>query len=160
MDKIEALRKYLRYDPETGLFYCVGNRGRARDGMVAGHAHSEGYVEFRCAGYRMFAHIAAWAMMTGRWPTHQVDHRNGIRNDNRWSNLRAASQQANSANMKRRKSNKTGFKGVSPYKGKYCAYIHVGGKTKYLGIHSTPGLAHDAYCRAAAETWGSFARAA
>jgi len=42
--------------------------------------------------------------------------------------------------------NKHGFAGVEQHKnGNFCARIHVGGRSRYLGIFPTPDLAHAAY---------------
>lgn len=133
---------------------------RVKVGQVVGSKHSRGYAETKIDGNRMFLHQAAWLYMTGEWPAFQIDHANGRRNDNRWANLRRADQNLNSANMRRRSSNKSGYKGVVRYgESKFVSYIHVMGKTKYLGTYSNPEDAHAAYMSAAKAAWGEYARA-
>lgn len=87
------------------------------------------------------------------------DHiRSGNTLDNRRSNLRIANQLENSRNSRINRNNKTGFKGVSLFRpGQWRADIRAGGKTIFLGLHSTPESAHAAYCSAAERYHGEFA---
>ena len=158
----ERLEQFVRYEPTTGLLtWIISPGGRAKIGATVGSKHSRGYREARIDGCRLFVHQAVWVLMTGSWPSHQIDHINGDRSDNRWGNLRAAMQYQNSANMRRRPSNQSGFKGVvKTNKNGWTAYIHVSGKTRYLGVFSTPEAASAAYENAAREAWGEYARAA
>ncbi len=89
-----------------------------------------------------------------------VDHRNNDGLDNRRENLRLASNSQNLANRGLNTNNKTGYKGVSwnTLCNKYEAYIRVQGKRKHLGLFDTAEEAHKAYCDAAKEHFGEFAR--
>lgn len=88
-----------------------------------------------------------------------VDHINGDSLDNRRANLRLATRSQNLQNRPRQRNNSSGYKGVSRYRtGQWMACITVDGARKYLGYHPTPELAHAAYCAAAAELHGEFAR--
>lgn len=155
---VDELRQWVSYDPETGIVKRIG-RPRVRHGKMVATAHSHGYVFGTVGRTKCFMHRIAWALMTGKWPDNQIDHINGDRSDNRWCNLREANQKQNSANMKMRSSNKSGYKGVSPSKGRWAAFIHVDGKTKYLGRYVSPELAHKAYLAHATLAWGEYARA-
>jgi hypothetical protein len=88
-----------------------------------------------------------------------VDHinRNGL--DNRRSNLRIANQSQNLANSRKRNS-KSGLKGVRYVADckKWAAYITVSYKQIYLGLFPSPEEAHEAYCHAARQHFGTFAR--
>lgn len=72
--------------------------------------------------------------MTGRYPTF-VDHINGNRSDNRWSNLREVTKSENSKNMALLNTNKSGVAGVFWNKGKkkWTARIESEGVTTHLG---------------------------
>lgn len=61
------------------------------------------------------AHRCAWLLEKGSEPPETIDHINGIRDDNRICNLRAASFAENVRNTVPKKNNKTGFKGVSKF---------------------------------------------
>jgi len=91
-----------------------------------------------------------------------VDHINGDGLDNRRSNLRVATRSENLRNKGPQRSNTSGFKGVSWAKRarKWESQIRVDGKRRHLGYHPTPEAAHAAYCRAARELHGDFARTA
>lgn len=41
---------------------------------------------------------------------------------------------------------------------KYRAFISINGKNKHLGMFTTPEAAHAAYCAAALERFGEFAK--
>lgn len=96
--------------------------------------------------------------MTGKWPTSQVDHINGDRSDNRWANLRQATQSQNSMNIGRRSTNVSGFKGVHWNKAtqKWRACITINQKKFHLGLFQTAELAFGAYQLAAEKHHGPF----
>lgn len=159
---IQRLRELLLYDPKTGVFRWRIARGPCPAGAVAGTVNARGYRRIHVDGVSLAAHRIAWAMMTGKWPVMDIDHRRGGGDNNRWRNLREATESQNLAISKLRKDNTSGFKGVRPTKsGRYEAYIWFEGKSQHLGTYSTPKRAHAAYMRRARELWGvQFARAA
>ena len=108
------LKELLHYDPETGLLTNVTERGGKKAGATAGALRPNGYVQV-CVDYSMYrAHRLAWLYMTGEFPPDDVDHINGVRNDNRWVNLRAATRGENMQNQRGPRSNsKSGLLGVS-----------------------------------------------
>lgn len=89
-----------------------------------------------------------------------VDHINGDPLDNRRSNLRPATSSQNCINRARRKDNTSGYKGVSWYSPskKWKAQICVNRETTFLGYFDTPEEAYAAYCEAAKEKHGKYAR--
>lgn len=93
-------------------------------------------------------------------PRISVDHVNGITTDNRRCNLRIADHSKNGGNRGKPSLNTSGYKGVSWHKqaGKWRAQI-VKNKTHHdLGLFTDPAEAHRAYCAAADELQGEFAR--
>lgn len=89
------------------------------------------------------------------WP--QTDHVNGDGLDNRRGNLRPAVGNQNQHNVKLRRDNTSGFKGVGRRRGKWHARIKVDGRLRFLGDYSDPIEAALAYDRAAREVAGEFA---
>lgn len=161
----ERVKQCLHYNAETGSFiWLVANSSHPAAGSIAGGLTSTGYWRIALDGRRYKAHRLAWLYMIGEWPRAQIDHINGDRLDNRWINLREASQIQNSANMRTRDSNLIGIKGVSLYRGirgdKYRAHIFIRGKTIYLGSFDSAHEAATVYVRAAEAEWGQYARAA
>ena len=145
------LRELLHYDPDTGIFTWRVTRGSARPGGIAGHPGSGGYLRVGIYGVGWQANRLAWLYMTGEHPMHEVDHINGVRVDNCWSNLRAATSSQNQQNMRRAMvHNSTGLLGVSYDKsrGAFLARIRVNGRLKHLGRFTHAQDAHAAYLAA------------
>lgn len=93
-------------------------------------------------------------------PGLEVDHANGDGLDNRRENLRLATRSQNNHNRTAYKTNKYGLKGVSWHRKtqRWRAQIGIGGLRKHIGYYSSPAEAHVAYCAAAKELHGEFAR--
>ena len=86
--------------------------------------------------------------MTSKWPINHVDHKDGIRDNNKWKNIREATIAENNQNLtKVRVNNTSGYQGVSFSKAmkKWRSQISVGGKITDIGYYETPKQAHDAY---------------
>ncbi len=157
----DRLRELLSYDPSTGLFtWLLSTGNRAPVGAVAGSV-GKGYVDIRIDQRLYKAHRLAWLYMTGEWPEQQIDHRDLNRANNRWDNLRVATNSQNHANTRAQSNNRSGFKGVSWSKAanKWMAQIVRDRCHTYLGLFDTPEDAHAAYCVAAERLFGEFARA-
>lgn len=159
------VRELLDYEPDTGwLIWKVQRPGKpagTRAGYINGTPETcQGYREI-WIGKRVY-HAARLVVfwMTGEWPAETVDHINLDRTDDRWPNLRLATQQENCANRAMPKTNKSGFKGVSWCKGssKWYASIKINGKSRNLGTYLNIQDAAAAYAEALAATFGAFAR--
>lgn len=146
LPSIEYLHKRLRYEPETGkLFWrdCeeMSKQWRKRhDGKEAFISHNGcGYLRGQLNGKYFFAHRVIFALNHGQWPADQIDHINGIRTDNRISNLRVVNNSENARNQSMKKSNTSGVCGVcwDKSKKKWQARIVVDGRFKHLGYFTT-----------------------
>lgn len=157
---LARLKELLAYDPDRGLFFWLVSRGGVVAGMPAGYATDDGYVCVRVEGRIYRAHILAWFYKTGEWPTRQVDHIDTKRDNNRWDNLRLASNGENGANKPKLSTNTTGFKGVTydGKRGKYRAQVQKDGKKKHVGYFDCPTAAALAHDNVAAKLHGEFAR--
>ena len=150
-----ALRQRLRYEPDTGMFVWV------RTGRLAGCRRGDGYVVINVDKTLHYAHRLAFILNTGTAPS-VVDHVNGDPSDNRWANLRSATQSQNIANSKTRSepSKLSKYKGVTfwPARNKWIAKIKVGGVSKTIGYFDDERSAALAYDKRARSTFGEFAR--
>jgi hypothetical protein len=145
----ERLKELLHYDPETGIFTWKKLRtGPKRS--VAGSVTTKGYRSISVDGRPTLAHRLAWLYIHGCMPSKQIDHANGVRDDNRLVNLRDVDGCENSQNVKR-SAPSSGFTGVYPVHsgGRYFATIASKGRGSiYLGTFATPEEAHQAYLTA------------
>lgn len=159
----ERLRNLLHYDPETGTFTWLAKaRGGITTGYSTGYASKRGDIIITVDYVQRKAHRLAWLYMTGEWPQQDIDHKNGIRADNRWENLREATASQNLANARLRSNNTSGFKGVTwdRERKKWVAQIRVRGRHIHVGRYTSPEEAHVAYMRAATHHFGEYARSA
>lgn len=142
----ERARALLKYNPRTGALTWKVDKGRARAGDPAGHLDSSGYVKLRIDQAPYWAHRVIWLIVTGEWPKEVIDHRNCVRSDNRWRNLRDVSRSTNQQNQRRaHRNSKTGVLGVHRCREGFAASITVRGVVKQIGVHSTPEAAQRAY---------------
>ena len=109
------LKELLHYDPETGIFTWRVSRRGAKSGSVAG-VHDNGYIRIKIDYELYLAHRLTFLYMEGYFPEYHVDHKNRIRDDNRWSNLRHVSRQCNQRNASIAKDNTSGITGVCWHK--------------------------------------------
>ena len=138
----ELLKEFVKYDPDTGFFYKIKKK-HARDntrplGSVVGHMSGDGYIHFSFFGKKRKTHRMAWLYMTGSMPNGIIDHIDGDRTNNKFSNLRDVTHTENSANMHKICS-RTGFRGVYEKikKGVVVSYVAQYDK-KHLGTFNTP----------------------
>lgn len=153
------LRLLLRYDEITGEFTRLqSTSSNAKAGDIAGCANGKGYIDIFVDGRSYRAHRLAWFYVTGSWPDGLIDHADGDRSNNRFSNLRLATNSQNCANAKLRRDNGTGAKGVRRMNGRWQVRIGSGGR-KHVGTYDTMEDAQAAYEHAALNLYGTFARA-
>lgn len=121
----EYLKSILFYDPETGLFVWLKSlSNRAKIGTPAGTLRSNGYLKTNIDGQLYYNHRLAWLYMTGEWPAYNIDHINGIKDNNEWKNLREATHSQNNKN--RAAYGATQDKNIYLTKGKYTVRVCLG----------------------------------
>jgi hypothetical protein len=154
------LRELLSYDPVVGEWRWLISRGNVRCGSIAGTINKSGYRHIGIDGHRYTSNRLAILYMTGSWPVHMVDHKNGITDDDRWDNLRMATNAQNQYNSKLRSDNTSGFRGVSFDKNhnRWRVTIRVDGKERYIGRFATREEGAMAYGKESERLHGEFAR--
>ena len=152
---VEVLRDILSYNHETGdLFWkhrsddFFESTTRSAKGQAsnwnANNANKkalnnidrDGYFRGSIFSKNYRAHRIVWAIHYGTIPDKFIDHINGIKTDNRISNLRLVNNQENSKNQAKRQKNTSGYIGVTWHKKakKWIAQITIDYKNVYLGI--------------------------
>lgn len=134
--------RLLRADLDAGKLYWLLD-GSAPLGAGASCDASEAFTTPHIRGYRAgrilgqshLAHRVIWLLATGSWPEGQIDHINGVRDDNRMCNLRVVDSAENSKNQGRYKNNKSGVTGVLWHKSmaKWRSQIRINGREIHLG---------------------------
>ena len=165
---LELLNKLFDYQPDSGvIFYKISVGKKIKAGEKAGTVRSNGYLAIGITINEKFcvfkAHRLIWYIMTSTDPFDlQIDHIDGNKLNNQFSNLRLATQTQNSQNKGPSKRSKSGLKGAYWKKRnqKWYSSIQVSNRHIFLGYFLTAELAHMAYCKAAAELHGEFARGA
>lgn len=155
----ERLKEVIDYDPDKGTFVWAVSRRGARKGAICGRICSFGYREIGIDYGLYRANMIAWAIMTGEWPSAEVDHINRIKDDDRWENLRLANRSQNCGNDGLRKNNTSGYKGVTldVASGLWRAQIRLNGRKTNLGRFPTKEEAAAAHDRAAIASFAEFA---
>lgn len=155
---ISDLRELLKYDPHSGNLYwkarsekwfASSGRGGARGACARWNARfadkpalarkEKGGCLSGCIFTRFYkSHRVIWAIMTGAWPSQEIDHIDRNPANNRWSNLRHVSHAENMKNRSVQRNNKSGVSGVRLVReGRWEAYIKSGGQKVHLGYCSS-----------------------
>jgi hypothetical protein len=133
-----AIERGFTYDSETGLIYNrYGKHTKsASDGYISINIH------FEKINYKLKGHQFAWYWVNKKC-AEQIDHINGIRDDNRILNLRSVTHQQN-------QWNRTKAKGYYFFKRdkKWKSKIYLNNKEINLGTYNTEEEARTAYLQA------------
>lgn len=115
---------------KTGLAWNAKHGGRPAFVALGANRYLYGSIW----GVKFLAHRIIFKMMVGRDPVG-VDHIDGNTQNNRWRNLREASQSTNCRNSAMPRSNTSGHVGVYfiGSRNKWVAAVKIGGKFKNLG---------------------------
>jgi hypothetical protein len=147
LPEIEILRRMFSYDRETGIlkwnkrppedFVDEGTCARWNTrfaGKVAGGKNNYGYVRVAINGLRYLAHRIIWLIETGELPD-DVNHDNGVHDDNRWVNLKSGTHLDSLKNACKRSDNSSGITGVAWFKAlsQWRAYVFISGRQIHLG---------------------------
>jgi hypothetical protein len=123
------IKKLIKYDPLTGyvIFLSTNERKVTKT--------KKEYNLIYLLGKTYIEHRIIWVYMTGSHPRGQIDHINGIRDDNRFKNLRDVTNQENHRNKTLLSNNKSGVTGVawSQLRNTFRSSITVDLKHVHLG---------------------------
>lgn len=92
------LKAITKYNPETGVFTRTVKASNQPVGSEMGNLNADGYHHMRVNGKTYKRSRLAWLYMTGEMPAELIDHKDRVRNNDIWDNLRAASSSENAVN--------------------------------------------------------------
>ena len=148
------LKEFLRYDEKTGLFtrikLCKFSNKKTVIGELVKTRANLGYLRLCLNGNEYLVHRLVWLYIHGAWPKDQIDHINGIRDDNRIANLRECTMSQNMQNLRSPfPTNSTGYQGVAfcNTKKRFRTNIRINGKRIHIGYFKTALEASEAYLR-------------
>ncbi len=129
----------LSYNPVTGHWTRLVDRGPAKAGDRAGSVNKRGYEYIMVDGVSYKSSRLAFLYMLGRWPIGTADHCNRVRGYDAWNNLRDANYNLQSRNKGLMSTNTSGCTGVFADKksGKFQAQITINDKKKHLGMFTS-----------------------
>ena len=134
-----AIERGYTYDPETGLIY-------SRLKKILKKHDTKGYfvigLTYNQKSYKLLAHQFAWYYIHKEC-VEQLDHINGVRDDNRMCNLRSVTRQQNQWNRKTAK----GYS-WSKEKSKWRSQIQLNKKNIHVGYYKSEQEARNAYLAA------------
>lgn len=151
----DRLKHLLNYNPDTGVFmWARRTSNRVAVGDVADNKDDDGYIRIRVDGINYRSHRLAWLYVYGELPDdkNDIDHINGVVDDNRIANLREVTHEINLQNQRRaHKRSKSMVLGCSPTPKdptRYRVRLSVGGVVKWLGVFDSLEEAEKAHLEA------------
>lgn len=106
-------------------------------GTIAGSIDKKtGYISIYINSIPYLAHRLIYKMHTGIDP-NIIDHKNRVRTDNRFENLRNGTHSDNLSNKSIYKNNKSGYSGISEAPTGWVVRDKINGKRVYVGIYPT-----------------------
>ena len=153
----DECKQLLEYR-DGGLYWRCDRGSNAKAGECAGRRLKTGYRSIHISGRKHQEHRLVFLWWHGVVP-EQIDHRNGIKDDNRIENLRRATHSTNQVNTPDRNS-KSGVRGVRyvDRSGKWVARIYQDGKEVRVGTFATIDEASAAYRQRMREVFGEYAK--
>jgi hypothetical protein len=143
------------YDPALGILYSYV---RGTKTPIGWYNAANGY--FCVSVYRDVYQVAqlAWLLQTGDWCPGQIDHKNQVKTDNTWENLRECDWTTNHGNCLAYKNNQSGHKNVSLHKTnqKWAVQIKKYGKRYWGGYFVSLKDAINAARKLREEVYGEF----
>lgn len=145
------------YKPLTGELVWRKTQRTDCIGRAVGSPNKSGYLVTVTGGKMYQLHRLVWAWVYGEDPGPiELDHRDRVRTNNRWYNLRLADFTQNRINTTTQTNNTTGVKGVHRKGTRYVARIRLHNRRYYLGSFASLSEAAAAYKKAAFELHGEF----
>jgi hypothetical protein len=160
---VERLREIFNYDPYEGVLRWKERRPGVNKNLIAGiPCRPGGHVVVRIGKQLFPAHRIIWKIVTGQEPPDYIDHIDMNRTNNKWANLRTATNSQNMMNVGLIRSNTSGYKNVywHAQSGKWMVSVKLNGKSHSFGLYTTKEDAVKVARFERVRLHGEFARAA
>lgn len=134
----------LSYSTETGKFFW---KNGPKAGIEAGHcANTRGksYIRINFNRELILAHVLAWFVVYGTWPTSELDHLDGDGTNNRIDNLRLGNRGINNSNTRKRRDSLAEPNISISRCGNFIAAVKFNRRRYLLGTFQTLELAVEA----------------
>ena len=135
---------FIEKDPGV-LYWRIRPSGRVDINKPAGTIRSDGYCRIKIGGQLYCRHRLIWKLSTRHEPPYMIDHIYGVSSGDAFSNLQESNDKHNQYKARKRRTNTSGFIGISQRRAKWQARIVVNGERKYLGSFSNVQDARNAY---------------
>ncbi|MBP6738768.1 MAG: HNH endonuclease [Leptospiraceae bacterium] len=142
---LDLLNEHLSYDVNTGIIIWKKSPGnKCKIGDAAGTL-SNGYAQIGLKGKIYRTHRIVWFLYYNSWPKNQIDHINGIRDDNRIENLREVTIRENQQNRVEHRNGALVGTYFNKKAKKWRSQIRINGEHIHLGYYKTEAEAHNSY---------------
>jgi hypothetical protein len=152
----EELHALFVYEPDKGMLRRLNGRV-PYPWRFAG----AGYLVTTHAGVTYYHHRLVWQYHHGTSPP-MIDHRDGVKSNDRIENLRECTPAQNQYNSRRKATNRSGYKGVVLHPNlqarPWQAKMTVDGRRISFGYYATKEEAAQAYAEGALRLAAEFAR--
>ena len=133
----ERVKELFAYNPNTGILTNRVDRGKAKEGEIAGWVGIRGYLQIGVDGTEYPVHQLIFIYHHGYLPENLIGHRDRDKLNNRIENLVEVTKTCVVRNRGNLSTNTSGVKGVFYQKNchKWLAYLAVNGKRYGLGMY-------------------------
>jgi HNH endonuclease len=145
------------FDYKDGRLYWKNSLRPSFNGKEAGCDNGNGYKKVTIDGKQYYVHRIIYLMHHGFFPLF-IDHIDCNPSNNKIDNLRQATASQNTINFIRKRKSKSGVCNVSfdKRRNKFCVYIKINCKSKFLGSFEDLELAELVAQEARSKHYGEF----
>lgn len=119
---------------DNGKLFWTINRGRFVEGDELGSHDHYGYLTIKINRKHYKVHRLVWLKAHGNWPRGEIDHINGVKDDNRLVNMREVNRVEQNVNRAKPMNNTSGVIGVGWDNTRNKWYARIGVNNKHINL--------------------------